>query len=118
MVGTVGPSRPRPAVYDWASLAKRRLMPPRHLMFRLKSFRGNGTSRFPIPDMCMCRSRMRWPDGKFVSSFGPIVIRQPAGRLFEQVDSRWMSLGWRLNKKAWETMAQIAIGPERRKRIL
>ena len=53
---------------------------------------------------------LRWPDGKFVSLFRSNVIRQPVGHISDQVDSQWMSVGTVSDQKAWETMAQIAVG--------
>jgi hypothetical protein len=53
---------------------------------------------------------LRWPDGKFVSLFRSNVIRQPAGRISEEVDSQWMSVGTVTEQAAWESMAQVAIG--------
>ena len=53
---------------------------------------------------------LRWPDGKFVSLFRSNVIRQPVGHISEQIDSEWMSVGTVSDQKAWETMAQIAVG--------
>ena len=52
---------------------------------------------------------LRWPDGKFVSLFRSNVIRQPVGRVSEQIDSQWMTVGMASEQKAWEQMAQIAI---------
>lgn len=51
---------------------------------------------------------LRWPDGKFVSLFRSNVIRQPFGRVSDQVDSQWMSVG--VMSQEWESMARIAIG--------
>ncbi len=58
-----------------------------------------------IADLGLC-----WPDGKFVSLFRSNVIRQPAGRISEQVDSQWMSVGMVAEQAAWESMAKVAIG--------
>ena len=51
---------------------------------------------------------LRWPDRKFVSLFRSNLIRQPAGRVSDQIDSQWMSVG--LETEAWEQMARMAIG--------
>ncbi|SRR5258706_13478681 len=53
---------------------------------------------------------LRWPDGKFVSLFRSNVIKQPTGRVSEQVDSQWMTVGMVSEQQAWEHMAKIAIG--------
>lgn len=53
---------------------------------------------------------LRWPDGTFVALFRSNVIRQPSGRVSDQVDSQWMSVGLVSEQRAWEDMARIAIG--------
>ena len=53
---------------------------------------------------------LRWPDGKFVSLFRSNMIRQPSGRVSDQVDSQWMSVGLVSEQQAWENMARMAIG--------
>ena len=51
---------------------------------------------------------LRWPDGKFVSLFRSNVIRQPVGRVSDQIDSKWMSVG--VVSEEWDEMARMAIG--------
>ncbi len=51
---------------------------------------------------------LRWRDGKFVSLFRSNVVRQPAGRVSERIDSEWMSVG--MEASEWERMALRAIG--------
>ena len=56
---------------------------------------------------------LRWPDGKFVSLFRSNVIKQPAGQVSDQVDQQWASVGTVsavAERKAWETMAHVAMG--------
>jgi hypothetical protein len=53
---------------------------------------------------------LRWPDGKFVSLFRSNLIRMPAGRVSDLVDSQWMSVGLVTEQRTWEDMARIAIG--------
>jgi len=52
---------------------------------------------------------LRWPDGKFVSLFRSNVIRMPSGRVSDQIDSQWMSVGLVTEQRAWEDMARVAI---------
>lgn len=51
---------------------------------------------------------IRWPDGRFASLFRSNIVRQPAGRVSDRVDSQWMAVGMEMQE--WERMARLAMG--------
>jgi hypothetical protein len=53
---------------------------------------------------------LRWPDGRFVALFRSNLIRMPAGRVSDIIDSQWMTVGMVTEQQEWESMVRVALG--------